>query len=340
MRQRWLRQVIGLTLLLCMYALNALAEDLSGPVATVDGDAISLEDFEKVIGARVSLLQEQIYQLQRQRIEELITERLFAKEAARRGVSVTQLLDAEVTSKTPGVADTKVEAFYQANKDRLPADEANLRDKIRAYLVNQKLSAQRSVFLGQLCASADVKILLKEPPPYRATLNIDDAPFKGAPTAVVKIVEFEDFYCSFCKQSQPTIEQLLSRYKDRVKVIHKDFPIDQPHPGARQAHLAARCANEQGKFWAYHDVLYANAPNSSPDELRQYAVNVGLNLAGFENCLASGKYQAAIQKDIEEGTQAGVTGTPAFFIDGRLVAGAQPLERFVQLIDDELARGP
>src|SRR5262249_41488822 len=96
--------------------------------------------------------------------------------------------------------------------------------------------------------------------------------------------------------------------------------------------------HEQGKFWAYHDALFANAPKTGTEQLKAYAQDVGLDLPAFEQCVSSGKYQTIVQQDIDEGTRAGVTGTPAFFINGRLVSGAQPLESFTRVIEDELAR--
>jgi protein-disulfide isomerase len=136
----------------------------------------------------------------------------------------------------------------------------------------------------------------------------------------------------------PTLAQLESKYGDKVKLVFRDFPIDSLHPGASKAHEAARCADEQGKFWAYHDKLFAGPANSSPELLNAFAKEVGLEPAAFETCLSSGKHQSAIKKDIEEGQRLGVAGTPAFFINGRLVSGAQPLEAFARVIDDELAR--
>ncbi len=130
----------------------------------------------------------------------------------------------------------------------------------------------------------------------------------------------------------------MAKYAGKVKLVYRDFPIDQLHPQARRAHEAARCANDQGKFWPYHDRLYANAPKGSPEELKAYAQEVGLNLPAFEQCFNSRKYQAAVQQDEDAGVRAGVTGTPAFFINGRLLSGAQPLESFARLIDEELAR--
>jgi protein-disulfide isomerase len=135
----------------------------------------------------------------------------------------------------------------------------------------------------------------------------------------------------------PTLTQLESQYGDKVKLVFRDYPIDNLHPAARKAHEAARCAHAQGKFWAYHDALFANAPQASPEQLKTSAQEVGLDVPAFEQCVTSGTYQALVQRDVEEGSRVGVTGTPAFFINGRLVSGAQPLESFVRVIEEELA---
>jgi protein-disulfide isomerase len=169
-------------------------------------------------------------------------------------------------------------------------------------------------------------------------VSVDRAPFKGPATAPVTIVEFTDFHCPFCKQVLPTLTQIESQYGDKVRLVFRDYPIDNLHPAARRAHEAARCAHDQGKFWTYHDALFANAPKASPEQLQTYAQEVGLEVSAFEQCFNSGTYQAAVQRDMEEGTRVGVTGTPAFFINGRLVSGAQPLESFVRVTEEELAR--
>ncbi len=178
----------------------------------------------------------------------------------------------------------------------------------------------------------------KAPPVFRAQVSTDGALATGPATAPVTIVEFSDFHCPFCKRVVPTLAQLEIQYGDQVKLVFRDFPIDQLHPQSRKAHEAARCANEQSKFWAYHDALFANAPKTSPEQLKASAQEVGLDLPAFEQCVSSGKYQATVQQDVEEGTRAGITGTPAFFINGRLLSGAQPLESFARAIEDELAR--
>jgi protein-disulfide isomerase len=248
------------------------------------------------------------------------------------------LLDAEVTPRVGWVAKQESETFYQANKAQFKEDGSTVREQIGAQLQNQNLAGRREIFMQSLRSQAKVVVHLKAPPVCRAEVSVDEAPFKGSATAPVTIVEFSDFHCPFCKRVLPTLGQLESQYGDKVKLVFRDYPIDNLHPAARKAHEAARCAHDQGQFWAYHDAVFATAPKASPEQLKSYAQEVGLDVEAFEHCLNSGAYQAAVQRDVEEGTRVGVTGTPAFFINGRLVSGAQPLESFVRVIEEELAR--
>ncbi len=327
-----------LALLLALVLPAAAQTSTNAPVAEVDGEAITAVEVEKAIGAPLNRLEQQIYELKRQRLDALITERLLAREAAKRGVSVQVLLDAEVAGKADGVTDQEIETAYQAQKAHVKGDEATVRAQIEAELKSQKLAARRQVFLRSLRSETRVIVNLQAPPIFRADVSTDGAPSKGSGTAPVTIVEFQDFHCPFCERVQPTLAQLVGRYGERIKLVYRDFPIDQLHPQARKAHEAARCAGGQGKFWRYHDVLFAKPKKSSPDDLKTYARDAGLDMNVFERCVNNATYRAAVQSDIEEGIRLGVTGTPTFFINGRLLSGAQPVERFVSLIEEELTR--
>jgi protein-disulfide isomerase len=316
-----------------------MAGAANAPLAEVDGVAITAEEVEKPLAPQVSKLEEQIYNLKRQRLDGLINDKLLEKEAAKRNLSVPALLDAEVTGKVGLVTEQEIEKFYQDNKAQLKGEQAQFREQIRAYLQNQKLAAKREEFLTSLRDKAKVVVHLKPPPIQRIEVSTQGAPFKGGERAAVTIVEFSDFHCPFCRRVIPTLTQIESRYGDKIKLVFRDFPIEGIHPGSTKAHEAARCAGEQGKFWPYHDKLFGREPNSSADALIGLGKEVGLNGNAFEACLNSSKYQAAIQQDIEEGQRVGVNGTPAFFINGRLITGAQPLETFTRMIDDELTRG-
>jgi protein-disulfide isomerase len=329
--------VLWTLLLLAGLGVPFTAHAADEPLAVVDGVAIGSEEVEKSLAGRLSKLEEQIYNLKRQKLDALINEKLLEKEAAKRKLTVPALLDAEVTAKVGLVTEQEIEKSYQENKGQVKGEQTEVREKIRSYLQNQKLAAKREEFLASLRRQAKVVVNLK-PPVQRIEVSVQGAPFKGGDKAPVTIVEFSDFHCPFCKRVVPTLAQVESKYGDKVKLVFRDFPIDSLHPGASKAHEAARCADEQGKFWAYHDKLFAAPANSSPELFNRFAKEVGLNGAAFETCLSGAKYQAAIKKDIEEGQRLGVTGTPAFFINGRLFTGAQPLEVFARVIDEELAR--
>jgi len=119
-------------------------------------------------------------------------------------------------------------------------------------------------------------------------------------------------------------------------MVHRDLPLRTLHPASWKAHEAGRCAEEQGKFWEYRALLYKNAPAASPQQLNNYASQAGLNVSDFTKCLDSGRFNAVVQKDEDEANRLGIQGTPVFFINGRLLSGAQPESEFVRIIEDEL----
>jgi protein-disulfide isomerase len=169
-------------------------------------------------------------------------------------------------------------------------------------------------------------------------VSIKGAPSKGPDNAPVTIVKFEDYQCPYCRQVQPILRELLSQYSDKIRLVHKDLPLDAIHPQARLAAEAARCAGEQGKFWNYHDALYASSPNATQENLKSYAKELGLDVDAFVRCLGSGKFKSVVQRDLVEGAQLGVTGTPTLFINGREISGTQSKEAFQSILDEELAQ--
>ena len=185
----------------------------------------------------------------------------------------------------------------------------------------------------------------------------DDDPFLGPKDAVVTVVEFSDFQCPYCaaamdlepslvarfKQSNPSWEAAVPKLKElaregKIKFVYRDFPLSG-HANAQKAAEATECANEQGKFWEMHDKLFANYNGLSIASIKQFAKDLGLNSAEFDQCLDSGQMAAEVKKDLADGQAAGVSGTPAFFINGQLVSGAQPFSAFEPIINAELAKG-
>ncbi len=150
------------------------------------------------------------------------------------------------------------------------------------------------------------------------------------------MVEFSDFQCPYCFAAHSTVKQVLAAYGDRIRFVYRNYPLAN-HPDARPAAEAAQCANEQDKFWQYHDRLFTDQTKLGDAGLKKSAADLGLDAEKFNACLDARKYKAAVDADIRDGDEAGVSGTPAFFINGRALVGAHPLDAFKRLIDEELA---
>ena len=169
----------------------------------------------------------------------------------------------------------------------------------------------------------------------------DDDPFLGNPAAPVTIVEFADFQCPFCGRFTKTTEQeIIETYvkTGKAKFVYRDFPLTSIHEEAQKSAEAGECADEQGKFWEYHDVLYQRQDQLSVKHYKAWAAELGLNTGQFDECLDSGKYAAEVQKDFRDGQSAGVRGTPGTFVNGRLVEGALPFGQFQPVIEEELQK--
>jgi len=182
-------------------------------------------------------------------------------------------------------------------------------------------------------------------------VSLDDDPVKGNPNAPVTVVEYSDFQCPFCTRFfQQTLPLIEENYIDtgKVKFVYKDLPLDSLHPNARAAHIAAECADEQGKFWEYHDALFEKQPQWSnlasfelQNKFTEFATDMGLQAASFESCMQSPNIADEVNKDILEAASFGASGTPTFFIgnenDGFIkIIGAQPFVVFQSVIDSQL----
>ncbi len=169
----------------------------------------------------------------------------------------------------------------------------------------------------------------------------DDDPYIGNPEAPVTIVEFADFQCPFCARLHfGAMAQIIEKYvkTGKAKVVYRDFPLRSIHPMAEVAAEAGVCAQSQGKFWPFHDLVYARQATLSEENLKIWAQELGLNVQTFSKCLDSGKYAAEVEKDLNDGANAGVEGTPGTFINGRLIAGAVPFADFEKVIEEELTK--
>ncbi len=303
-------------------------------VAVVAGQPISETDLEAAIGPQQLMqLRNQEYEARSRALENLIRLKLVEAEAKKQGIPAEQLLLREADSKVADPTDGEVEAFY-LGQSRPGASLESAREQYRTALKRMKLQKARQDYADSLRAGAEVAIYLRPP---SVQVAYDPARVRGDAKAPVTIVEFSDFQCPFCRNAQATLNTILAKYNGRVKLAYMDFPLREIHAQASAAAEAARCAGEQGKFWEFHDALFADQTKLKEADLAAHARALRLNEKSFRSCLASGKYKPKIEEDLEEGQKAGVAGTPGFFINGVVLSGAQPQAEFEKIIDSQLA---
>src|SRR5437867_267989 len=265
--------------------------------------------------------------------DDAIGKKLEEKAAKDKGMTVEALVKAEVEDKVAPVAPADIDQFYTQNQRQMGgASKEAVSKQIEDAIKSQRTSQIREEFRDSLRAGVNIRTYLEVP---RIPVSADDDPVRGPKNAPVQIVEFSDFQCPFCSRVEPTLKTIRDTYGDKVAIVFRDFPLSF-HQNAEKAAEAANCANKQGKYWEMHDAMYANQGLLGVEDLKKRAQELGLEANAFNQCLDSGEMKAEIDKDEQEGGGYGVTGTPAFFINGRFLSGAQPLDNFKKVIDDEL----
>ncbi len=322
---------MGLALACCAStcAQTPKAAKTDDVIANIDGRTVTRSELEHKQAARLLQPSYDYYHAQREALDQLINEELLQNEAARRKLTVDQLLDQEVNSKVKDPTEDQMAVYYEGLQTDKTFDE--VRALILAQVRQSRAGKLRKAYLATLREQAKIQILLPSP---RIDVAIGDSPIRGKKDAPVMIVEFADFECPFCQQMQPQIDKLLKEYDGKVAFVMKDMPLSI-HPRAEKAAEAARCANDQGAFWPYHDILFHDRNNLEIPQLKEAARGLGLDAARFNQCLDSGQQAAAIQKDFVQSQQLGLTGTPSFFINGHYFSGVVSYETLRDLVDQQ-----
>jgi protein-disulfide isomerase len=315
-----------------------VADDPKTVVAKYNGKTITLGDLETAPGGeKLFEMEEQRYQTRRQVIDQLIFKELVEAEAKKAGKTEEQWMQEQVETKVKPPSDAEIQAFFEQNKEGMPP--GTTLDMVKPRIIDfmtrdQKGTLVRALF-DDLKKKAGVEITLAAPKKPKKEVEAK-GPARGPESAKVTIVEFSDFQCPFCSRAHDTVEEVMNAYPGKVRLVFRHFPLDF-HAQAPKAAEASLCAHDQGKFWEYHDVLFKNQQKLQVEDLKAHATGLGLDAAKFNECLESGKHAATVKEDTEAGKKVGVNGTPAFFINGQMLSGAQPLEAFKQIIDSELA---
>jgi protein-disulfide isomerase len=304
-------------------------------VAEVDGEAITQAELEAEASGDLARVRQEEYEVRSRVLDDLVARKLIAAEARKRGLSPEELLRQETKRRTEKPTAEDIRSLYEGARDRF---RGLSRDKalghIEDALLERAEQRARAAYEEELREKASVTVHL-EPP--RITVEVpSSAPTKGPSNAPVTIVEFADYQCPYCHRAQSTMDEIFKEYQGRVRLVHLDYPLPN-HGGAIPAARAARCAGEQGRFWDYHHHLMTRGGALDDADLADRAASLRLDRDMFAKCLASDRYTSAIRADVDLGGSIGVTGTPAYFINGRMVSGARPYSAFAEILDAELA---
>ena len=328
------------TLLACS---SAPAQQTGSDVAARVGDrAITVKDLDDRWRAQDpaghSEATQKLYEGRRNALDEMVAEMFLSEAAKAKGMSPEAYVEAEISRRAKAVTDADVVAFYQSNVGQMQGRSLDVMGPaINRYLQEQQRAAARQALVAELKKGGPPVRVMIDAPRYEVALAATD-PAVGSASAPVTIVEFSDFQCPFCLRVEPTLKQVRQTYGDKVRIVWKDFPLTQIHPQAFKSGEAAHCAGEQGKFWEYHDRLFANQEALQPENLKKYAADLSLDTAKFNACLDESKFGDRVREGVAQGSRLGVNSTPTIYVNGRLLSGAQPYEVFAAVIDEELAK--
>jgi protein-disulfide isomerase len=297
----------------------ATPEDRAKVLATVNESKITLGELEDSLRAPMYTLRRQVWEIERQALDNRIDDALVEREAQRRGVTLQALADAEIIPKAKKVDAFDASKFYNENKNQFggrPFAEVK-DDLVRLLNIREQLQAKMT-FAAGLRKTATIKDNLVEPQPPTFVVAAEGRPALGAASAPVTIVVFSDFECPKCALAHDLLAELAREYAGKVRVVARNYPLEQ-HQNAYKAALAAEAALEQGKYWEYAKLLFANQTSLSVEKLKELATQAGLDRARFDEALDSAKHAGAVDRDMADGGRAGVLGTPAVYVNGRAV---------------------
>src|SRR3954462_8660513 len=320
---------------------NPVSVDPGEKVAVIDGQPITYGDVEKQSGGKLKQAEVKaltdLYDARRGAIDELISKRLLEEEAKSKGKTVDQWYQTDYLQSLPAPSEPEVKALYEQHKNEVGGQSfEQVHDRLVQYMKQQKSRERLSGFIDQLKQKHGVQITLAPPNLPRVEVAAK-GPSRGPDNAAVTIVEFSDFQCPYCGRVTPTVEKLMKDYDGKVRLVFRHFPLSF-HPNAAKAAEAAACAQDQGKFWPMHDKMFTNQQRLAVEDLKSFAKELGLDQGKFDKCLDSGEKAAMVSADEKDGEQAGVSGTPAFFINGIFINGAVPYGQFKDAVDRELER--
>lgn len=310
----------------------------AGVAASIGGEQILEKDLEAGIESDVYDAEMKVFEIKFGKLQAMLLEKFMNQDPNKKGLSNDEFLDKYI-AKGIKITDAEIEKFIIERK--IPKDQVNpeIRERIKQFLEVESKKLAVDKWIGEKTKKTPVEVYLKKPQRPVFDVNVKDAPFKGGSDAKVTIVEYSDFQCPFCSKAALVMGEIEKKYGNKVKIVFKNYPLPF-HSQARLAAEAALCAGEQAPkfFWKMHDAMFADQTKLDNENLISSAKKIGVKEAEFKACLLATKHKAVVDADMAEGQKLGLKSTPTFFINGKLVSGAQPQEVFSEIIDEELAK--
>jgi protein-disulfide isomerase len=312
-------------------------------VARVEGKDITIEE----IGADLASAESralrtycgEVARVREAALDNMIQQKLLTAAAEKAGKPLDKFVQDYVDSQVKDPDDAEIQSFYDARKSPDAPPLEMVRDQVVQAIKGEKSQGVFETLLGELRTAAKVENLLPDVRPPALQLLADHSPRAGQAGAPIQVVEFSDFECPYCSRAADTLKQLKDKYAGQpVEFVFRHFPLSF-HPNAKPAAEYAQCAHEQDKFWAMHDAIFAGqSAGLSTDKFKEMATQAGLDTAKLEECVASGRAKTLVEEDLKKGGEAGVGGTPSFYINGQAFEGNPTPQGLAQAIDAELAR--
>ena len=310
----------------------------SDVLGVLNGEEITLDDLADRDISQLAQLRSDYYTETHALLEEgavrAAREQVMLAAAAEKGMTLNQYYTNEIG--LPEVSDEELQYIYDQNRGQFGGRSLDeIGTDLRRQIANQKMSRNIELEGNRLLSEAEWDLTV---PAYRVAVETEGHAALGPDGAPVDLVVFSCFECPFCRRFDAAIHQLREdeALSSQVRLVFRHFPLRNMHPMAQKAHEASVCAEDQGKFWEYHDALWAD-DNISADGLEQHARLVGLDTEEFAQCLNSGQSYERVQADLEAAVALGQTGTPSVFVNGRHVGGALSFEQLKAQIERELA---
>ncbi|MAG32478.1 MAG: hypothetical protein CL908_16470 [Deltaproteobacteria bacterium] len=325
---------------------DASAGDVSANAGGDPGVALIIGEREVTIGELHEHMKEQfieeflnqpedrIFEMHENAVRDLVQRHIVKTEAQLRGTT-PEALSEEITGAVGEPSDEDVADWFAKNQARLRgAQLEDVAGQIELLLRDERRTDAWKAFIEPRLEALSWSMVLKPPRTELVATRL----VRGNIEAPVTITAFSDYQCPYCIRSEPVLAEVLRRYPDQVRLVHRHFPLDSIHPFARPASEASMCAEEQGRFWDYHDAIFARQGRLEEGSFAEIGSELGLDAEALGQCIEERRYMDFVNADFTAGRDAGVTGTPAFFINGIALKGARDANELSRAVDAELSR--